>query len=84
MELEVRNAISGTLNKEAFDWVVLSDGFRSKLRDSLGVRMLGDSEMLHFLNVHFVSKKLSEAIQRNNFNAMLHFVYNSNVSLYLH
>jgi 2-polyprenyl-6-methoxyphenol hydroxylase-like FAD-dependent oxidoreductase len=66
----------------SFDWVVLADGFRSRLRSQTSIKMLGTNEILHFLNIHFESPKLARAIEAKGVNAMLHFVYNSDVTCF--
>jgi hypothetical protein len=38
--------------------------------------MEGEPKILHFVNVHFTSKKLAEMITQGGQDAMLHFVYN--------
>jgi hypothetical protein len=44
-----------------------------------GISMVGSSDILHFLNIYFVSPKFAKAIERSGNGAMLHFVYNSDV-----
>lgn len=75
----MQGSSAGTSGEHSFDWLVLSDGFRSRLRPMTGISMVGSSDILHFLNIYFVSQKLAKAIERSGNGAMLHFVYNSDV-----
>lgn len=69
---------SDNLSQE-YDLLVACDGYHSKIRESAGLTLEGDKDMQNFLNIYFHSKKLAKQIITNKQNAMLHFIYNSDI-----
>ena len=44
------------------------------------MNLIGNPSLQNFLNIYFESPKLAQKIDRGGQNAMLHFVYNSDVT----
>ncbi len=42
--------------------------------------MLGNPNLQSFLNIYFHSKKLANLLDKKGENAMLHFIYNSDIT----
>lgn len=62
-----------------YEMLIAADGFHSDLRTQTQIKMTGEQNIQTFLNVCFESKKLVRALKRYKLNAMLHFIYNSDV-----
>lgn len=59
-------------------YLIAADGVRSFARKSFGIAMVGENAMQNLINVHFrTNSQLSNILMENNNQAMLHFVYNS-------
>ena len=56
------------------------EGVRSKVRESIGGQLEGTFDIVNWMNIHFRSKQLSEAIKQKDISAMLYFIYNSKYS----
>lgn len=58
--------------------LVAADGVHSFARRSFGIPMMGTSALQNLINVHFrTNPQLSNKLMRDSDQAMLHFVYNS-------
>ena len=59
-------------------YLVAADGVHSFARQSFGIPMMGNSSMQNLINVHFqTNTHLSNMLMNKSDQAMLHFVYNS-------
>ena len=59
-------------------YLIAADGVHSFARRSFGIPMMGTSTMQNLINVHFrTNPQLSTMLMRESDQAMLHFVYNS-------
>lgn len=64
-------------------YLVGCEGVGSKIRESLGGEFVGKQGIADFINIHFKSKQLSEAIKKKNVHAMLYFIYNTKIATIL-
>ena len=78
--INTRNTLTQKCRTYQSEFLIACDGFHSPIRKKMGVRMLGNPNLQSFLNIHFHSQKLSQEIDRNGQNAMLHFIYNSDIA----
>lgn len=77
------------IESNEFDFVIGCDGSMSKIRDQLGIKLLGEKgkynlnyliiflENKFFVSIHFYSKNLGKYLKNINKQSMLHFVFNS-------
>lgn len=64
-------------------YLIGCEGVGSKIRDSIGGELIGELGISDFINIHFKSKQLGEAIKRKNVHGMLYFIYNTNIATIL-
>ncbi len=59
------------------DYLIAADGANSRIRNMLGVKMMGTAAMQHLINIHFMAPGLRGHLHGRE--AMLYFVFNSEV-----
>ena len=64
-------------------YLIGCDGVWSKIRESIGGEFLGTPNIANFINIHFKSNQLAEAIKQRNCHAMLYFIYNTKIATIL-
>ena len=79
IKIEILNKKKNLITKKNFDLLISCDGFKSKIRKISKIDLDQKKPIMKFLNIFFISKKLTNYIKKNNLQAMLHFVYNSDI-----
>ena len=79
IQTEILNINKNKKKTTNYDLIIACDGFSSKTRKKALINLDNPKPIMKFLNIHFKSKKLTNYINKNKINAMLHFVYNSNI-----
>lgn len=64
-------------------YLIGCEGVGSKIRESIHGKYVGPYGISDFLNIHFKSKQLGDAIKRKNMHAMLYFIYNTKIATIL-
>jgi 2-polyprenyl-6-methoxyphenol hydroxylase-like FAD-dependent oxidoreductase len=57
------------------DYLVAADGVKSKIRHDLGLEMIGERNMMNFVNIHFKSKSIGDAMLQAGEVGMLYYLY---------
>lgn len=60
-------------------YLVGADGVKSRVREALGIEMVGTKNIQNFVNVHFRSKELGEKMIKSKEVGMLYFLYNPSI-----
>ncbi|CAI2361573.1 unnamed protein product [Moneuplotes crassus] len=64
-------------------YLIGCEGVHSKIRESIGGELIGHLGISDFINIHFRSKQLGDAIKKKNVHAMLYFIYNTKIATIL-
>ncbi|KRX06856.1 hypothetical protein PPERSA_11501 [Pseudocohnilembus persalinus] len=79
VELQVKDLQQDIKKTYQSDFLIACDGFRSFVRKNQDVHLIGRNSLLNFLNIFFYSKELADKISETGQDAMLHFIYNSDI-----